>query len=199
MSLRVVRALVALSLLNVPAAAATGFIHLPGSERPLRVTGSELLTCIHFSDIVIRSRSKAPAAGTAVVLRGAGSGTCGRRLQKSRPIPGRDPSYFLGKSGNYLIFDIGTGPSQRQLLLYDFRQAKVLLEESYGGPVHVENGVLKFWVPAGKQADPANCPQFDKIRNDGFTPALEQLTSVDLAGATPVRVVGVAVRCNALQ
>lgn len=75
----------------------------------------------------------------------------------------------------------------------------MLLEESYGGPVHVENGVLKFWVPAGKQADPANCPQFDKIRNDGFTPALEQLTSVDLAGATPVRVVGVAVRCNALQ
>ena len=81
------------------------------------------------------------------------------------------PVYLVG---DFLITDVGTGPSGRGLLGYNIVTKKEVFFDKYGEVevVHPPDG-LEYWRSSETLATELNCPHIEKITEGGFGAELQ--------------------------
>jgi hypothetical protein len=92
--------------------------------------------------------------------------------------------YFLSFADNFLLLDSGTGPSNRQLIAYDLRSKKLVLMDSYQGPVTVTGDNITYLTKTDQKPSLQNCPDLSSYTANGLNALIMAKVSVDLATGT---------------
>jgi hypothetical protein len=95
-------------------------------------------------------------------------------------LPNETAEYLLAVRGDLLILDSGTAPDPRGLIVWDLAQRRRLLQDTYSGPIEVRWEYAQFWQESGA-ATRQNCPQLERLRDQGLGAALEQRARLDFA------------------
>ena len=89
-------------------------------------------------------------------------------------------SYFIGKWHNYIFIDRGTGPDNRDILVFNIKTKRLVYQDTYYDPLSIVNYKLQYWQTANILATRTNCDQFAKSQQSGLNPQIQNLGQVDL-------------------
>jgi len=89
-------------------------------------------------------------------------------------------TFVFGLVGDYLILDIGTGPSNRNLAAYDLITKDKVYGATYADLELREPDLLTYWQVSNEPASDMNCPEFATITAQSFTPQLQIKTTYAL-------------------
>jgi hypothetical protein len=90
--------------------------------------------------------------------------------------------FFLGLENNSLILDRGTGPSFRDLMIYDLINRKKVFTENYADEaILIENNSITYWSYTNTPATKKNCPKVDEYEGYGGTAGIESRTLLTLS------------------
>jgi hypothetical protein len=174
------RVCLALAALMVHAAMAAGFKSEAGMETPARITQVGTWTCVQYQDVQVNFNDDDVGALIYFVK---GSAVCGPFDHPGTVVATRDETaYFLGKIGDYLIMDEGTGPPPRGLMLFSLSAGKPVLGDSYDPPIDVHGTKIRYWRTLKIQPTPENCPSYEETMKASLEPVIEAFAQIDLAG-----------------
>ncbi|MCC7505246.1 MAG: hypothetical protein IT259_08090 [Saprospiraceae bacterium] len=105
-------------------------------------------------------------------------------------VPAGITGFFAGVVGDVLFMDIGTGPSLREILIFNLKTKKAVLKSEYvGDPEVLDNG--KFWYlrPTDEKevTKMPDCPERAEWEKNGFTVGYGQVCIYNPATNTEVR------------
>ncbi len=88
--------------------------------------------------------------------------------------------YILALEDDFLIFDQGTGPEPRLLIVYDLAKKEKVYENLYSKPISIEDNTISFWATTDDLVTKENCPRLEEMKRDGFGSIIETRVSLDL-------------------
>lgn len=92
--------------------------------------------------------------------------------------------YFLTFADNFLVLDIGTGPSYRKLIVYDLRSRKEIFTDTYEEPVTVTDDSITYLSYTQKKPTIHNCPKLKDYTANGFGAVIISKVTVNLSTVT---------------
>jgi len=96
-------------------------------------------------------------------------------------IKGLEATYFLALTDNFLIFDRGTAPPPRILIIYDLNSRKEVYIDKYSDPIDVSNEVITYWSPTDEKPTNKNCSKLQEYLSYGLGAEIEAYVSLDLS------------------
>jgi hypothetical protein len=82
--------------------------------------------------------------------------------------------YLMGLVGRYVVVDRGTGPSGRDLILYDALYRRRAYIDGYSRPISISEEGIEYWQPTTVKATKDNCPEFDLLKSYGGVISIER-------------------------
>ena len=143
------------------------------------LAAAQSVKCTENENFIVIARD-GPDVGSQIIVRKKSDPhakiKCAFSPQPSDYIAAKngDAKYVLALQGKFLILDQGTGPSPRGLSVIDLSQRKEVWSGEYydeEAGVKVEPQGVTFWRALG-EAKPAECPDYQKITAQSFTPLL---------------------------
>jgi len=105
-------------------------------------------------------------------------------------------TFVFGLVGEYLVLDKGTGPSNRMLEVYNLPTKTKVYEARYADLELQEPDVLSYWRVSDEVASRINCPDYETIVAQSFTPQMQTKTVYSLSTQTTITS---ETRCVAVQ
>lgn len=108
-----------------------------------------------------------------------------------------EPATFVfGVVGKHVVLDVGTGPSNRALQVFDIQSMTKVYEDMYSELSLVEPDILVYWRVSDDSATIDNCVEYAEILAQDFTPQLQEKTQYSV---TSKAAVSGETRCVATQ
>ena len=94
--------------------------------------------------------------------------------------------YVSNIEGNLLIVDEGTGPDNRNIIIYDLTKRAKVFSDTYstGDLSYLQNNTIIYWVNTNEIANKQNCPEIDEYQKMGGKAVLESKISLNLSSLT---------------
>ncbi|MFA7216424.1 MAG: hypothetical protein WC095_00350 [Candidatus Paceibacterota bacterium] len=106
---------------------------------------------------------------------------CAKYIKINKFTLDLEPATFVfGLIGKYLVLDIGTGPSNRKLQVYNIETKVKVYEDMYAELKLVEPDTLVYWSISNTPATKTNCREYTEIKVQDFTPQLQKITQYSL-------------------
>lgn len=97
-------------------------------------------------------------------------------------IRNENAEYFLALQHQLLLLDSGTGAEQRELIIWDLSQRKIVFRGDYAEPLQLTADSAVYWQEQrDTEASADNCPQWQQLQAEGMAAAIEQQVALDLA------------------
>ena len=87
---------------------------------------------------------------------------------------------FMGLHGDLLFLDSSTGPGTSGMTIYSLLTRKKAFETSYLGPINLSGDNLTLWQVEKEYVTKAECPDAEKITQQGLDPTLERKRILNL-------------------
>lgn len=87
---------------------------------------------------------------------------------------------FMGLHGDLLFLDSSTGPGTSGMTIYSLLTRKKVFETSYLGPIKFSGDNLTLWQVEKDYATKADCPDAEKITQQGLDPTVERKRILNL-------------------
>jgi hypothetical protein len=144
--------------------------------------------CLVNGDYLVQAKNTLNLASTTILVKYKKSPgeklLCEYRVGPNDYVIQDEAIYLMGLVGRYVVVDRGTGPSGRDLILYDALYRRRAYIDGYSRPISVSEEGIIYWQPTTEKATKANCPEFDLLKSYGGTVVIERhvrLNPVDLS------------------
>jgi hypothetical protein len=87
---------------------------------------------------------------------------------------------FMGLHGDLLFLDSSTGPGTSGMTIYSLLTKKKAFETSYLGPIKLSGDKLTLWQVEKEYVTKAECPDAEKITQQGLDPTVERKRVLNL-------------------
>ena len=87
---------------------------------------------------------------------------------------------FMGLHGDLLFLDSSTGPGTSGMTIYSLLTRKKAFETSYLGPINLSGDNLTLWQVEKEYVTNAECPDAEKITQQGLDPTVERKRILNL-------------------
>jgi hypothetical protein len=87
---------------------------------------------------------------------------------------------FMGLHGDLLFLDSSTGPGTSGMTIYSLLTKKKVFETSYLGPIKLSGDKLTLWQVEKEYVTKAECPDAEKITQQGLDPTVERKRVLNL-------------------
>ena len=87
---------------------------------------------------------------------------------------------FMGLHGDLLFLDSSTGPGTSGMTIYSLLTRKKVFETSYLGPIKVNGDDLALWQVEKDYATKEDCPDAERIAQQGLDPTVERKRILNL-------------------
>lgn len=87
---------------------------------------------------------------------------------------------FMGLHGDLLFLDSSTGPGTSGMTIYSLLTRKKAFETSYLGPINLSGDNLTLWQVEKEYVTNAECPDAEKITQQGLNPTVQRKRILNL-------------------
>lgn len=155
-----------------------------GAELVKQVFISDTGKCLHYDDATIVTQDQDKnIPGEQILVKNSPNANCEWSIESNWLIDSGQASYFSGKYKNWLLIDRGTGPDNRDILVYDIVTHQNAYSNVYGKPSYIESDVLYYWKNVDMLATADNCNKFSDAQKLGLSAQLQHLVGVNLESA----------------
>lgn len=88
--------------------------------------------------------------------------------------------YVFAITNNFLLLDSGTGPSGRNLIIYNLETRQKIYTDGYSEPVTIKENIITYWAGSDKKANIGNCSKINEYLSYGGDAIIETLVTLDL-------------------
>jgi hypothetical protein len=164
-------------------AAGAQAVGLPGMDAG-RVEQSGPVSCVDYEKYAVISRELQDQVGSDTLVKFKAAKdehiACEYSAGASDfEIKNEFAESFIGLHGDLLFLDSSTMPGEAGLTIYNVSSRKKVFQTAYLGPTEVTGDNMSLWQVA-QNATRAECPDAEKIAQQGLTPTLERRMILNL-------------------
>lgn len=168
---------------ELPADRNDSLVGLKGCERAGFKALSKTERQFIYQDFTVNSNDKADGKGQDIdITRTDGA--------EGLTILHEEPTYFLGSSRGQVLFEEGTGPENRKLVVYHVKRRALLFRYPFCGDMEVTpNGFVRFYTPVEESdmTEVPECPDKEKWEKEGKKVVYGQLCLFSLVNRSLTR------------
>jgi hypothetical protein len=178
-----------------PASLATASSQPPVTGEPQAIGGPEMdlgraqqaggVSCIDYDKyfVVTRELRNEVGSDTLVKFKSAPAERVPCEysvLSRDLEIKNEFAENFMGLHGDLLFLDSSTGPGTSGMTIYSLLTRKKVFETSYLGPIRFSGDNLTLWQVEKEYVTKADCPDAEKIAQQGMDPTVERKRILNL-------------------
>jgi hypothetical protein len=134
--------------------------------------------CLVNGDYLVQAKDTLDLASTTILVKYRKSPgeklACEYSVGPNDYVIQDDAIYLMGLVGRYVVLDRGTGPSGRDLILYDALYRRRAYVDGYSRPISISEEGIIYWQPTTEKATKSNCPEFDLLSSYGGKVSIER-------------------------
>ena len=88
--------------------------------------------------------------------------------------------YFLAITNHFLIFDSGTAPDPRVMIVYDLSKRAKIYMDKYSKPTLTKDNLVSYWTPTDKKVTITSCPKMNEYISGGLGVGIDVYITLDM-------------------
>lgn len=100
--------------------------------------------------------------------------------QEDFEIKNGSAEYFLAITNHFLIFDSGTAPDPRVMIVYDLSKRAKIYTDKYSKPTLTKDSLVSYWTPTDKKVTITNCPKMNEYISGGLGVGIDAYVTLDM-------------------
>lgn len=149
---------------ELPAERNDSLVGLKGCDRAGFKAQSKTERRFIYQDFTVNSKDKEDGKGQDINIVRTDSGAEGLTITHE------EPTWFLGSSRGQVLFEEGTGPENRKLVVYHVKRRALMFRYPFCGEMEVTpNGFIRFYTPIeeSEMTEAPECPDKEQWEKDG--------------------------------